>query len=148
MSLYTATCLIVANMIGTGVFTSLGFQLAGGLTPFVILMLWLVGGVCAFCGSVAYAELAAALPRSGGEYHFLTRIFHPSVGFLAGWAAVTAGFAAPVALAAMAFGRVPAMKFGPRFPRPAWPSPRSQPSRSPCSPAHGSASGSRIFPRR
>ncbi len=105
MSLYTATCLVVANMIGTGVFTSLGFQLAGGLTPFVILMLWLVGGVCAFCGSVAYAELAAALPRSGGEYHFLTRIFHPSVGFLAGWAAVTAGFAAPVALAAMAFGR-------------------------------------------
>ena len=105
MSLYTATCLVVANMIGTGVFTSLGFQLAGGLTPFVILMLWLVGGVCAFCGSVAYAELAAALPRSGGEYHFLARIFHPSVGFLAGWAAVTAGFAAPVALAAMAFGK-------------------------------------------
>jgi APA family basic amino acid/polyamine antiporter len=105
MSLYTATCLVVANMIGTGVFTSLGFQLAGGLTPFVILMLWLVGGVCAFCGSVAYAELAAALPRSGGEYHFLARIFHPSVGFLAGWAAITAGFAAPVALAAIAFGK-------------------------------------------
>lgn len=105
MSLYTATCLVVANMIGTGVFTSLGFQLMGGLTPFVILMLWLVGGVCAFCGSVAYAELAAALPRSGGEYHFLARIFHPSVGFLAGWVAVTAGFAAPVALAAMAFGK-------------------------------------------
>ncbi len=105
MSLYTATCLVVANMIGTGVFTSLGFQLAGGLTPFVILMLWLVGGVCAFCGSVAYAELAAALPRSGGEYHFLARVFHPSVGFLAGWVAVTAGFAAPVALAAMAFGK-------------------------------------------
>ena len=105
MSLYTATCLVVANMVGTGVFTSLGFQLAGGLTPFVILMLWLVGGVCAFCGSVAYAELAAALPRSGGEYHFLARIFHPSVGFLAGWAAITAGFAAPVALAAMAFGK-------------------------------------------
>ena len=105
MSLFTATCLVVANMVGIGVFTSLGFQLAGGLTPFVILMLWLVGGVCAFCGSVAYAELAAALPRSGGEYHFLTRIFHPSVGFLAGWAAITAGFAAPVALAAMAFGK-------------------------------------------
>jgi APA family basic amino acid/polyamine antiporter len=105
MSLYTATCLVVANMVGTGVFTSLGFQLAGGLTPFVILVLWLVGGVCAFCGSVAYAELAAALPRSGGEYHFLARIFHPSIGFLAGWVAVTAGFAAPVALAAMAFGR-------------------------------------------
>jgi APA family basic amino acid/polyamine antiporter len=105
MSLYTATCLVVANMVGTGVFTSLGFQLAGGLTPFVILMLWLVGGVCAFCGSVTYAELAAALPRSGGEYNFLARIYHPSVGFLAGWVAITAGFAAPVALAAMAFGK-------------------------------------------
>jgi len=105
MSLYTATCLVVANMVGTGVFTSLGFQLAGGLTPFVVLVLWLVGGVCAFCGGVAYAELAAALPRSGGEYHFLTRIFHPSVGFLAGWASITAGFAAPVALAAIAFGK-------------------------------------------
>ena len=105
MSLYTATCLVIANMVGTGVFTSLGYQLAGGLTPFVILMLWLVGGVCAFCGGVSYAELAAALPRSGGEYHFLARIFHPSVGFLAGWASITAGFAVPVALAAMALGK-------------------------------------------
>lgn len=104
MSLYTATCLVVANMVGTGVFTSVGYQIAGGLTPFVILMLWLVGGVCAFCGGVAYAELAAALPRSGGEYHFLTRIFHPSVGFLAGWVSITAGFAAPVAVGAIAFG--------------------------------------------
>jgi APA family basic amino acid/polyamine antiporter len=104
MSLYTATCLVVANMVGVGVFTSVGYQIAGGLTPFVILMLWLVGGMCAFCGGVAYAELAAALPRSGGEYHFLTRIFHPSVGFLAGWVSITAGFAAPVAVGAIAFG--------------------------------------------
>ncbi len=104
MSLYTATCLVVANMVGTGVFTSLGFQVGDGLTPFVILILWLVGGVCAFCGGVAYAELASALPRSGGEYHFLSRIFHPSVGFLAGWVSITAGFAAPVAAGAIAFG--------------------------------------------
>jgi APA family basic amino acid/polyamine antiporter len=104
MSLYTATCLVVANMVGVGVFTSVGYQIAGGLTPFVILILWLVGGMCAFCGGVAYAELAAALPRSGGEYHFLTRIFHPSVGFLAGWVSITAGFAAPVAVGAIAFG--------------------------------------------
>jgi APA family basic amino acid/polyamine antiporter len=104
MSLYTATCLVVANMVGVGVFTSVGYQIAGRLTPFVILMLWLVGGMCAFCGGVAYAELAAALPRSGGEYHFLTRIFHPSVGFLAGWVSITAGFAAPVAVGAIAFG--------------------------------------------
>lgn len=104
MSLYTATCLVVANMVGTGVFTSVGFQVAAGLSPFSILVLWVVGGVCAFCGGVAYAELAAALPRSGGEYHFLTRVFHPAAGFLAGWVSVTAGFAAPVALAGMALG--------------------------------------------
>jgi APA family basic amino acid/polyamine antiporter len=67
-------------------------------------MLWLVGGVCAMCGALCYAELAAAMPRSGGEYHFLGRIYHPSLGFMAGWISATAGFAAPVALAAMAFG--------------------------------------------
>lgn len=105
MSLFTATCLVVSNMVGTGVFTSLGFQLLGGLTPFAILVLWIVGGVCAFCGGVAYAELATALPRSGGEYHYLTRIFHPSVGFLAGWVSITAGFAAPVAAGALAFAK-------------------------------------------
>jgi basic amino acid/polyamine antiporter, APA family len=104
MSLYTATCLVVANMVGTGVFTSVGYQVAAGLSPFVILVLWLVGGVCAFCGGVSYAELASALPRSGGEYHFLTRIYHPAVGFLAGWTSITVGFSAPVALTAMAFG--------------------------------------------
>lgn len=100
-------------MVGTGVFTSLGFQvgdftkwLGGGFpSGFAILVLWLVGGVCAFCGSLSYAELAAALPRSGGEYHFLSKIYHPAIGFLAGWMSASVGFAAPVALAAMAFGR-------------------------------------------
>jgi basic amino acid/polyamine antiporter, APA family len=105
MSLYTATCLVIANMVGTGVFTSVGFQIGAGLSPFTILLLWLVGGICAFCGGVAYSELAASLPRSGGEYHVLSRIYHPAIGFLAGWASVTAGFAAPVALAAIAFGK-------------------------------------------
>jgi len=105
ISLITATAVVVANMIGTGVFTSLGFQVGDLPSGFTILMLWLVGGVCAFCGAVCYGELAAALPRSGGEYHFLSRIFHPAVGFLSGWLSVTVGFAAPIALAAMAFGK-------------------------------------------
>jgi APA family basic amino acid/polyamine antiporter len=91
-------------MIGTGVFTSLGFQVSGLPSGFAILTLWFVGGVCAFCGALCYGELAAALPRSGGEYHLLSRIFHPAVGFLAGWLSATVGFAAPVAAAAMAFG--------------------------------------------
>ena len=101
----TATSIVVANMIGTGIFTSLGFQVGVLPSGFAILMLWLVGGVCALCGALCYAELATALPRSGGEYHFLGTIYHPSLGFMAGWVSATAGFAAPVALAAMAFGK-------------------------------------------
>ena len=92
-------------MIGTGVFTSLGFQVLDLKTGFSVMALWLVGGICALCGALSYAELGAALPRSGGEYNFLGRIFHPSVGFLAGWVSATVGFAAPVAIAAIAFGR-------------------------------------------
>ncbi|MBL9178191.1 MAG: amino acid permease [Verrucomicrobiaceae bacterium] len=105
ISLVTATAVVVANMIGTGVFTSLGFQVGDLPSGFTIMMLWLVGGVCAFCGAVCYGELAAAMPRSGGEYHFLSKIFHPALGFLSGWLSVTVGFAAPIALAAMAFGK-------------------------------------------
>ncbi len=92
-------------MIGTGVFTSLGFQVGGLPSGFALLFLWALGGVCAFCGAQAYGELAAAMPRAGGEYHFLSEIFHPAAGFVAGWASATAGFAAPVALSAMAFGQ-------------------------------------------
>lgn len=91
-------------MIGIGVFTSLGFQLASIPSGFSILMLWIVGGAAALCGALAYAELAVAFPRSGGEYNFLFRIYHPALGFMAGWISATVGFAAPVALAAMAFG--------------------------------------------
>ncbi|MEM7219839.1 MAG: amino acid permease [Pseudomonadota bacterium] len=99
----TAIAVVMANMIGTGVFTSLGFQLADIRSPFVLLLLWVVGGVTALCGALCYAELGSALPRSGGEYHFLGRVLHPSLGFVAGWVSATIGFAAPSALAAMTF---------------------------------------------
>jgi len=91
-------------MIGTGVFTSLGFQLIEIQSATVIMMLWLVGGLSALCGALSYAELGAALPRSGGEYHFLTEIYHPCAGFISGWVSATVGFAAPTALAALTFG--------------------------------------------
>src|SRR5207249_120202 len=100
----TACSIVIANIIGTGIFTSLGFQLANIQSGFVLLMLWVVGGVAALCGALCYGELSAALPRSGGEYHFLSRIYHPALGFMAGFVSVTVGFAAPIALAAMAFG--------------------------------------------
>jgi APA family basic amino acid/polyamine antiporter len=72
---------------------------------FVIVVLWVLGAVFALCGALCYAELAGALPRSGGEYNFLSRIYHPSIGFMAGVVSATVGFAAPVALAAMAFAQ-------------------------------------------
>jgi basic amino acid/polyamine antiporter, APA family len=100
----TAVALAVANMIGIGVFTSLGFQVHDIPSGFALLTLRLVGGVIALCGALSYAELATAFPRSGGEYNFLTRIYHPVLGFLAGWVSATVGFSAPTALAAMAFG--------------------------------------------
>lgn len=104
VSVLTATCIVIANMIGTGIFTSLGFQIGELPSGFVIITLWLVGGFCAMCGALSYAELAAALPRSGGEYNFLREIYHPSIGFLAGWVSGTVGFSAPVAIAALPFG--------------------------------------------
>ncbi len=100
----TATAVVIANMIGTGVFTSLGFQVLEIQSGFVLLMLWFVGGVTALCGALTYAELGAALPRSGGEYNFLSQIYHPLAGFISGWISSTIGFAAPTALAAITFG--------------------------------------------
>ena len=100
----TAIAVVVANMIGTGVFTSLGFQVLEIQSGFALLMLWFVGGVTALCGALTYAELGAALPRSGGEYNFLTECYHPVAGFVSGWISSTIGFAAPVALAAITFG--------------------------------------------
>src|SRR5438270_899384 len=102
---YTACGIVIANIIGTGVFTSLGFQVADIQSGFALLMLWIVGGITAFCGALCYGELSAALPRSGGEYHFLSEIYHPAIGFMAGFISATVGFAAPIALAAMAFGK-------------------------------------------
>lgn len=95
---------VVANMIGTGVFTSLGFQLVDIQSGLPLLMLWAVGGVTALCGALTYAELGATLPRSGGEYNFLSQIYHPAAGFISGWISATIGFAAPTALAAITFG--------------------------------------------
>ena len=101
---FTATSIAVADMVGIGVFTSLGFQVRDIESGFALLMLWGIGGVVALSGALCYAELAAAFPRSGGEYNFLTRAYHPALGFMAGWLSATVGFAAPIALAAMAFG--------------------------------------------
>jgi APA family basic amino acid/polyamine antiporter len=102
--MWTASSFVIASMIGTGVFTSLGFQLNDIQSIFPLIMLWIVGGVVALCGALSYSELGAALPRSGGEYHLLSRIIHPSIGFAGGFVSATVGFSAPAVLAAMALG--------------------------------------------
>jgi APA family basic amino acid/polyamine antiporter len=89
-------------MIGTGIFTSLGFQVLELRTGFALLFLWLLGGISSLIGAMAYAELGTAMPRSGGEYHFLSRIYHPALGFISGWISFIVGFAAPTAAAATA----------------------------------------------
>ena len=104
-SLTTATALVVANMVGSGVFTSLGFQAAGISSGPALLLLWILGGAIALFGALTYSEAGVLFPRSGGEYHFLTEMFHPALGFLAGWISFLVGFAAPVAAAAMGLGR-------------------------------------------
>jgi len=104
LTFVSAAALAIADMIGIGVFTSLGFQVRDLTSGFSVVLLWLVGGLVALCGALCYAELATAFPAAGGEYNFLSRIYHRMLGFLAGWVSATVGFAAPVALAAMAFG--------------------------------------------
>lgn len=104
VTLFSAAIIVIANMIGVGVFTTLGFQVASLPSPFAVLMLWVLGGVGAFCGALCYGELGAMIPRSGGEYTYLSQIYHPAIGFLSGWVSMLAGFAAPIALAAIALG--------------------------------------------
>ena len=101
----TATALIIATMVGVGVFTTLGKQLDKTDSIPIIMMLWVIGGIAALCGALSYGELGASLPRSGGEYTFLGRAYHPAAGFISGWVSATIGYAAPSAAIALAFSR-------------------------------------------
>lgn len=103
-TLPVAILLVIANMIGTGVFTSLGYQVGPLPSGFVILLLWLVGGVVALSGAFTYAEIATTLKRSGGEYLYLSKIFHPVLGFLSGWMSIVVGFAGAISAVAIAIG--------------------------------------------
>nr|WP_292963420.1 MULTISPECIES: amino acid permease [unclassified Allomuricauda] len=98
----TGVAIVVANMIGTGVFTSLGFQLKDLNNVPAILTLWVMGGVLALSGAFSYAEVGTVIKKSGGEFAFLSKIYGPLVGYLSGWISLTVGFAAPIALSAIA----------------------------------------------
>lgn len=103
IGILTASSIVVANMIGTGVFTSLGFQLSSVQNSWTILILWGTGGLLALFGAFAFAELGTHFKESGGDYIYLSRVFHPLAGYLSAWSGLIVGFSAPVALAAMAF---------------------------------------------
>ncbi len=95
--------MVAANMIGAGVFLSAGFM-AQDMGPGQILLAWVVGAILALCGAVAYGAVARLVPRSGGEYRYLSELLHPAVGYLGGWASLLIGFSAPVAMDALAAG--------------------------------------------
>ena len=103
-SLYTATMIVVANMIGAGVFTSIGYQVLGLSSGYSIIWLWLLGGIISLFGAGCYAEVATRLKGSGGEYNFLSKIYGKPIGFSAGWISFTVGFAAPIAASCIALG--------------------------------------------
>jgi len=103
ISTLAGVAIVMANMIGTGAFTSLGFQLKELHDPIAVLTLWLLGGLLAISGAFSYAEVGTAIRKSGGEYTFLSQMYHPLIGYLSGWVSLTVGFAAPIALAAIAF---------------------------------------------
>jgi APA family basic amino acid/polyamine antiporter len=116
LSLVTLTSLVVASMIGAGVFTTSGFALGDLGTPGRVMLAWLVGGGVAVCGALSYGALARRMTESGGEYLFLSRAIHPLAGFLAGWVSLLAGFTGAIAFAASAF----AVYVLPESIRPSW----------------------------
>ena len=105
VGLLTCVFLVAATMIGNGIYTSLGMQLTDISSSFTILALWTLGGICALCGALSYAELASQMPHSGGEYYYFTQIYHPAIGTMAGIITQIAGCMGPIALASMAFGK-------------------------------------------
>src|SRR5881394_3739101 len=103
LGLGITAAIVIANMIGTGVFTSTGFNAKALGDPKTILFAWIVGGVVALAGAACYAELGTMYPRAGGEYVYLREAYHPALGFMSGWVSMTAGFSAAIASAAISF---------------------------------------------
>ncbi len=103
LGLFPLTNIVIANMIGAGIFTTSGLLMKDLQNPIVMILLWVVGGAIAICGALSYGELGAAIPRAGGEYAFLSRLYHPTLGFLSGWVSFFVGFSAPIAASAIGF---------------------------------------------
>ncbi len=105
LGLFPATNIVVANMIGAGIFTTSGLLMAGLHDPILMMVLWVIGGIIAICGALSYGELGAAMPGAGGEYLFLSKLYSPLYGFLSGWVSFMVGFSAPIAASALGFSQ-------------------------------------------
>jgi APA family basic amino acid/polyamine antiporter len=103
LGLFPSTNIVIANMIGAGIFTTSGLLMSGLDNPVLMLILWAAGGIIALCGALSYGELGAAMPGAGGEYLFLSKLYHPVFGFLSGWVSFIVGFSAPIAASALGF---------------------------------------------
>jgi len=103
LGLFPVTNIVVANMIGAGIFTTSGLLMGDLHNPLVMVALWILGGIFAFCGALSYGDLGSAMPDAGGEYIFLSKLYHPMAGFLSGWVSFIVGFSAPIAASAMGF---------------------------------------------
>jgi len=112
LGLFPLTNIVVANMVGAGIFTTSGLLMKDLGNPLVMLSLWILGGAVALCGALSYGELGAAIPHAGGEYIFLSKLYHPIAGFLSGWVSFFVGFSAPIAASAIGFSEY----FTPAFP--------------------------------
>jgi len=100
---FTASCVLVSNIIGGGIFTTTGIMARDLGDPMLILLLWFVGALFALGGAMVYGELGAALPHAGGDYVYLREAYGPLVAFLSGWTSFTIGFGAAVAASTISF---------------------------------------------
>ncbi|NJK86579.1 MAG: amino acid permease [Bacteroidales bacterium] len=103
MGFFPLANIVIANMIGAGIFTTSGLLMGDLNNPLLMLMLWLIGGIIALCGAISYGELGANMPGAGGEYLYLSRLYNPLAGFLSGWISFIVGFSAPIAASAIGF---------------------------------------------
>ena len=105
LGLFPVINIVIANIIGAGIFTTTGYLMDFLGNPVLMISLWFFGGLIAFCGALAFGELGATFPEAGGEYTFISKLFHPMLGFLSGWLSLIVGFSAPIAASAIGFSK-------------------------------------------
>ncbi|WP_297097875.1 APC family permease [uncultured Draconibacterium sp.] len=105
LGLFPVTNIVIANIIGAGIFTTTGYLMGFLQNPGVMLILWGIGGLVALCGAISFGELGAAFPEAGGEYVFISKLYSPMLGFLSGWLSLIVGFSAPIAASAIGFAK-------------------------------------------